>query len=119
MTIDREYFEDDNQSAGYRVEGYHDFASNLLSAERIKSFNPKSAVDIGGSRGYVAKKLVADGIPTTVIDISDHCYHTRAVESFVVHNLLDIPYPFSDNQFDLVYSISTLEHLPYDRSTRQ
>ena len=115
MTFDREYFESDNQNIGYRAEGYRDFAAHFSAVERIQSHNPSSVIEIGGARGYVSKKLTAVGIPSVVIDVSDHCFHTRAVEQFVKHDLENIPYPFEDKQFDLAYSDSTLEHIHYEK----
>jgi len=115
MTYDREYFESDNQSIGYRAEGYRDFAAHFCALERIVSMKPKSVLEIGGARGYVAKKLIACGIPATVIDISEHCFHTRAVDSYLLKDLEAPPYPFSDKEFDLVFSDSVLEHLHYDK----
>lgn len=115
MTTDREYFESDNQTLGYRGEGFRDYAAHFAAVDRIRSLNPVSVLELGGARGYVAKKLIANGIPTTVMDNSEHCYHTRAVDSFVQHDIEKLPYPFADKQFDLVFSDSTLEHLHYER----
>lgn len=115
MTFDREYFESDNQSIGYRAEGFRDFAVHFTASDRIFSMNPTSVLELGGARGYVAKKIIAMGIPTIVLDNSNHCYHTRAVEQFLLHDIEDIPYPFSDKQFDMVFSDSVLEHLHYEK----
>jgi predicted SAM-dependent methyltransferase len=114
MTFDREYFESDNQNIGYRGEGFRDFAAHFAAVQRIMSLKPTSVLELGGARGYVAKKLIMHGIPTTVLEISDHCYHTRAVNSFVMHDIEKPPYPFTDKQFDLVFSDSVLEHLHYE-----
>ena len=114
MTWDRDYFESSDQSIGYRAEGHRDFAAHFAAVNRIRSLNPTNVLDIGGARGYVVKKLTANGIPATVMDKSDHCYHTRATDSFVHHDIENTPYPFTDKQFDLVFSDSTLEHLHYE-----
>jgi predicted SAM-dependent methyltransferase len=76
---------------------------------------PSSVLDIGGARGYLAKKLIANGIPAMVMDKSLHCYHTRVTEDFVLHDILDIPWPFENKQFDLVCSFSVLDELPKDK----
>ena len=114
MTTDRQYFEADDQTRGYRAEGHRDFAAHFAAVDRILKRNPTSVLELGGARGYVAKKLIATGIPTTILDNSEHCYHTRAVDSFVLHDIEKLPYPFADKQFDLVFSDSTLEHLHYE-----
>lgn len=114
ITFDREYFESDNQTIGYRAEGFRDFAAHQAAVNRILSLKSTSVLEIGGARGYVAKKLIANGIPTTVLEISEHCYHTRAVDSFVLHDIEKPPYPFADKHFDLVFSDSVLEHLHYE-----
>lgn len=115
MTFDREYFESDNQLIGYRAEGFRDYAAHFAALQRILSLKPSSVLELGGARGYVAKKLIMHGIPTTVLEISDHCFHTRAVDSFVQHDIEKTPYPFADKQFDLVFTDSVLEHLHYER----
>jgi predicted SAM-dependent methyltransferase len=115
MTFDREYFEGDNQTIGYRHEGFRDFSVHFTTVDRIMSMKPTSVLELGGARGYVAKKLIAIGVPTTVIEISDHCFHTRAVEQLLQHDIEKSPYPFVDKQFDLVFSDSVMEHLHYDK----
>jgi predicted SAM-dependent methyltransferase len=115
MTLDREYFEGDNQNIGYRAEGFRDFPVHFGAVGRIRSLNPTSVLELGGARGYVAKKLIACGIPTTVLEISEHCYHTRVIDSFVAHDIEKTPYPFADKQFDLVFSDSVMEHLHYEK----
>ena len=54
------------------------------------------------------------GIPSIVMEKSDHCYHTRAVKNFCKHDICDIPYPFYDKQFDIAYSTAVLEHIGYE-----
>jgi len=114
ITFDREYFESDNQLIGYRGVGFRDFSVHFMAVDRILTLSPTSVLEIGGARGYVAKKLIARGIPTIVMERSDHCYHTRAVDTFVQHDIEIPPYPFKDKQFDLVFSDSVLEHLHYE-----
>jgi len=115
MTFDREYFESDNQNIGYVGYGYRDFGVHFSTVNTILQRKPSSVLDLGGARGYVAKKLICAGVPTTVMDKSLHCYHTRVVEDFVVHDIEDTPYPFADKQFDLVVSVSVLEHVHKDK----
>ena len=76
---DRSYFESDDQTRGYRNEGYRDFAAHYSAADAILAEKPESVVEIGAARGYVMKIIEANGIPTMSLDVSPHCYHTRAV----------------------------------------
>lgn len=109
--FNREYFEGDT----YVGTGYQDFPVHYNTIKMILDRKPQSVIDIGGARGYIAKKLNDLNIPATCIDISEHCYHTRATDNFVLHDLTKVPYPFGDKQFDLVVSISVLEHIPEDK----
>jgi len=79
--------------------------------------NPKNVLEIGCGRGYVLKKLLANGIPAVGMEKSTHCWHTRVVDDdhFILHDLCDIPYPFEDKQFDLCCSFSVIGELPQDK----
>ncbi len=107
----RSYFD----GGAYTGIGYQDFPVHYSTIEFIKKRDPKSVIDIGGARGYIAKKLNDQGIPSTCIDISEHCYHTRATDSFILQDLVNIPWPIKDKEFDLAVSISSLEHIPEDK----
>jgi glycosyltransferase involved in cell wall biosynthesis/predicted SAM-dependent methyltransferase len=109
--FDRLYFE----GGTYTGEGYRDFNVHYNTLKMILDKKPESVIDIGGARGYIVKKLNDLNIPATCIDISEHCYHTRATDNFVLHDLTKVPYPFKDKQFDLAVSISTLEHIQEDK----
>lgn len=113
--LDRSYFECDDQKRGYRGEGYRDFTENLISAQEILKRKPTSFLDLGGARGYVAKKVAAAGVhPSIVLDKSLHCYYTRAVDSFYVWDITSVPYPLDSKSIDMVFSNSVLEHIPED-----
>jgi predicted SAM-dependent methyltransferase len=75
---------------------------------------PKNVLELGGARGYVAKKLIASGVPTRVLERSKHCFYTRAVDTFIPHDIEYTPYPFGDKEFDMVFSDSVMEHLSYE-----
>lgn len=48
----------------------------------------------------------------TLINATIHnCWHTRATDSFVLHDATVAPYPFKDKQFDLCVTTSVLEHI--------
>jgi len=117
MTLDFEYYSSVNQSLGFKSEGYRDFPGNAGEAIDImeRTPQPTSVIDFGGARGYTAKVLTdVFNIPATVMEKSQHCYHTRAIKDFVMHDMLDYPYPFKNNQFDIAYSNSVLEHIAYE-----
>lgn len=107
-SFSRSYFEGD----GYTGVGYQDFTCHFNTVEFIKKRDPKSVLEVGCGRGYLAKRLDNQDIPSTCMDISEHCWQTRVTDNFVLHDLTKIPYPFEDQQFDLCFSIATLEHIP-------
>lgn len=108
--FDRSYFE----GIGY-VGLYYDFPVHWYTLEKILDEKPQSVIDIGGARGYLIKKLNDIGIPATCSDISEHCFHTRATNNFVLHDITKIPWPFKDKEFDLCFSIATLEYIKEDK----
>jgi len=117
--FDREYFESDCQTRGYVYEGYRDFACHYKTAEIVyeyaKKHNCKKVLEVGAGRGYTSKILKAKGLDVTCLDISEHCYHTRVVENFILWDMTEIPWPFKNKEFDLCWSIATLEHIPEDK----
>jgi len=117
--FNREYFESDCQTRGYIHEGYRDFACHYKAAEIVYEYarkhNCKKVLEVGSGRGYVSRILKAKGLDVTCLDISEHCYHTRVVENFVLWDMTQIPWPFKDKEFDLVFSCAVLEHIPEDK----
>jgi len=77
--------------------------------------NPESVLDVGCARGYIVKKLEDKGIKAIGMDISPHCWHTRATDSFILHDATKIPWPFGDKEFDLCVSAAVLEHIPEEK----
>lgn len=118
MSNDREYFEADNQTIGYRYEGYRDFGTNLTISDLIINEFPSciAFADVGGARGYLAKHInkKKNSDCTTVIDSSLHCYHTRAIKSFVLSNIIDDTIELS-SPTDVIISNNFLEHIPEDK----
>lgn len=108
---DRRYFEDPDE--GY--VGFWDFPIHFNIMSQVKVLNPESVLDVGAGRGYIVKHLEAQGIRAVAMDVSSHCHHTRATDSFVLHDATDIPWPFEDKEFDLVFSSSFMEHLPEEK----
>lgn len=116
MTLDREYFEMDNPNYGFRNEGYRDFGVHHVIANDILNVHPKSVLDIGGARGYVCKILKNSGVDTMVMDKSEHCYHTRAIDKYYIHDACETPYSeLPDHAFDLIFSNAFMEHIEPDK----
>ncbi len=108
--FNRSYFDGE----AYTGMGYQDFPVHYNTVDFIKKRDPKSVIDIGGARGYIVKRLNDQGIRATCMDISEHCWHSRATDSFILHDLTNVPWPIKDNEFDLAVSVSSLEHIPED-----
>jgi len=104
---DREYFEDGTK--GYTL--YRDFPVHYRMLKVILERTPESVLDVGGARGYIVKKLEAEGIRAVCMDVSEYCWHTHATDSFVLHDATKAPWPFKDKEFDLCISFSFMEHL--------
>jgi len=106
--FEREYFEDG--TIGYSE--YRDFATHHSTARVIKSIGAKNILDIGAGRGYIVKLLENMGLNAIGMDISHHCYMTRATDNLKLHDATVLPWPFKDKEFDLSFSINFLEHIP-------
>jgi len=121
--FERQYFEDG--TIGY--EEYRDFATHYTAARIIAEMKPESFLEVGAGRGYISRILEGRGIKCVATDISQHCYHTRATENFILMDATNTPwqkpkgyswvlpngeYNFDDNEFDLCCSINFLEHIP-------
>ncbi len=73
---------------------------------------PESVLEIGSARGFILKRVEDLGIKVKGLEVSDHCILTRAVEDIVSWDLTQTPWPIKDKEFDLAFSIATLEHVP-------
>ena len=119
---DRGYFESDDQMRGYGGEGYRDFAVHYATTSEILKLNPKSVIEIGAGRGYISKILKNAGIEVLAMDVSPHCWHTRALDDFAIWDVTETPWrkkrgvlaplTIGNKEFDLCFSIATLEHIP-------
>lgn len=123
--FEREYFEDG--TTGYKE--YNCWSFDFTTADRILEQKPESVLCVGDGRGYVARILQNNGIKATAIDISNHCYATRATDDFYVWDIMDVPWkkvsrkppsedvyvPVSDKEYDLCFSLSVLEHIPENK----
>lgn len=109
---ERKYFEGVPWvETGYRDHIIH-YATTRIVAEDYK---PESVLELGGARGYISKHLQEWGILSTCIDISKHCYYTRATDDFILLDLANEVIPLSDKSKDLAFSMAFLEHIPPDK----
>lgn len=104
---DRAYFE----GIGYKGL-YRDFPVHYITVGEVLKRKPESILEIGCGRGYLVKLFENAGIRTVGMDVSPHCYHTRATDSFVLHDATVFPWEFKDKEFDVCFSIAFMEHLP-------
>jgi len=118
--FERQYFEDG--TIGY--VDYRDFATHYATASIIMAGEPTSVLDVGCGRGYIVRILENKGINAWGMDISKHCWHTRATSRFILWDSTKIPWPldgidqshpYSNKSFDLCFSINFLEHIPENK----
>lgn len=126
--FERQYFEDG--TIGYM--DYRDFATHYATASIIMAGEPTSVIDVGCGRGYIVRILENKGIKAVGIDISKHCWHSRATDSFILWDATKIPWEMPsemkeiseirmgeakipDKKFDLCFSCNFLEHIPEDK----
>ncbi len=112
--FDRVYFDGGNKVGGYGHPGYQDFPSHHIIAERILARQPESVLELGCARAYTLRRLQDRGVKTQGMDVSLHCYLTRACEPFTVWDAIKTPWPYGNKEFDLCFSSSFLEHIPED-----
>lgn len=109
IEYEKKYF----TQTGY--EGYKDYPINGPRVEKIINMaHPKSVLDVGAAYGYIVKRLLEKGIHAIGMDISHWCEEQAdkiIPGHFVRHDLAEIPYPFKDKEFDLLYCEGVLEHV--------
>lgn len=114
--FDKHYFGGGGKVGGYSREGYWDFPVHNVTAQHVLWRNPKSVLEIGCARGYVLKRLEDAGVIVGGMEVSKHCYMTRAVNNINVWDICKVPWPIHSNdltaQFDLCLSVAVLEHIP-------
>jgi predicted SAM-dependent methyltransferase len=118
--FDKEYFNGGGKVGGYSREGYRDFPVHEVTARHILARKPASALEIGSGRNYIVKRLQDAGIEAVGLEISKHCFLTRAADSLINIDLCEDWKSQSGwcttitemDKFDLCYSVATLEHIP-------
>lgn len=110
--FDRHYFNGGLKVGGYANEGYRDFPVHEVTFRHILTRRPKSVLEIGCARGYILKRLQDQGIRANGLEISKHCWLTRVCDGIINKDICETPWPFKNNEFDLCFSIATLEHIP-------
>lgn len=110
----RKYF-DGTKGGGYANRGFYwDFPQNWMLWKQIMNRSPESVLELGCGRGYVLKRLQDFGVKADGVDISKHCYLTRACDGIVVDDILDSA-PAVGHSWDLLFSHCFLEHVPEDK----
>jgi predicted SAM-dependent methyltransferase len=109
---DRHYFNGGHKVGGYAREGYWDYPCHEVTARKILELRPESVLELGCARGYVLKRLEDRGVRVCGLDVSEHCYLTRAIRDMRVCNLWVEKWPIKDGEFDLCFSQAFLEHVP-------
>lgn len=99
-------------NGGHYKPFYWDFPQNEIITQNILKHRPKSVLELGCARGYVLKRIQDRGIRGCGLDVSKHCWLTRACEGIIQHDLTQTPWPFKDKEFDLCYSHDVLQWLP-------
>lgn len=109
----RDYFDGaKGKYGGYSKEGYRDYPVHWLTFQKIMEKKPTSVLELGCARGYILKRLEDAGVVVKGLEVSEHCYLTRAVEGVMTWDITQMPWPFKDKEFDLCFSAAVLEHIP-------
>jgi predicted SAM-dependent methyltransferase len=111
----KDYFDGGKIVGGYANEGYWDYPIHWNTARKIAAYNPESVLELGAARGYILKKLEDSGIRVKGLEVSKHCFHTRAIKDIVTWDITETPWPIDDQSFDLCFSIAVMEHIPEDK----
>jgi cyclopropane fatty-acyl-phospholipid synthase-like methyltransferase len=109
--FDQVYFHGGAKVGGYAGSGYADFPIHHFTARKILELKPESVLEIGCARGYVLRRLEDQGVRVKGLEISEHCYLTRAIADVVTWDVTKAPWPIEDKSFDLCVSIAALEHI--------
>jgi ubiquinone/menaquinone biosynthesis C-methylase UbiE len=83
--------------------------------QKYRLTNKSSVLDVGCGKGYLLyeMKLLLPGLRVVGFDISNHALenaHKDIKDSLFIHRAQD-PFPFNDNEFDLVISLGCFHNL--------
>jgi predicted SAM-dependent methyltransferase len=115
--FDKHYFNGGHKVGGYANEGYWDYPVHWVTFQHVMNRQPKSVLEIGCARGYLVKRFQDAGIVAHGVEISDHCYNTRACDPIHVVDICTEDLLIAD-RFDLALSVAVLEHVPIDHLPR-
>jgi predicted SAM-dependent methyltransferase len=117
--FDKHYFNGGGKVGGYAREGYWDYPQHQATAAAVLDRKPLSVLELGCARGYVIKRVQDAGVRAVGLEVSRHCYLTRACDGVVLFDLCsDARWPFADGEFDLCLSVAFLEHVPESKLPR-
>ncbi len=108
----KDYFNGGTKYGGYAGQGFADFPNHNVIAKKILAYKPASVLELGCARGYVTKRIQDAGIRANGLEISRHCWLTRACDGIICKDFTQTPWPYKDHEFDLVFSQAVLEHVP-------
>ncbi|HEC65027.1 MAG TPA: class I SAM-dependent methyltransferase [bacterium] len=101
------------QSTGFQIEP----TRIRKQTDIIKSYNPKTVLDVGCGLGSIVKLLRSEGIEAYGIDFADVLDEKFWKEKyFSVADANNLPFP--NNKFDLVFSSDFFEHIPENEIDR-
>lgn len=116
-----DYFNGGKLRGGYAREGYWDYPIHAVTALHVLARKPKSVLELGAGRNYIVKRLQDAGVSAYGMEISKHCYMTRAADNFIRGDICETPWfkssdevflEHNDGLFDLCFSCACLEHIP-------
>lgn len=114
--FDKHYFHGGTQVGGYAGSGYRDFPVHWTTFAHVMRRVPVSVLELGCARGYLLKRFASHAkIPAVGLEISEHCWLTRAIEGVRRHDVTKAPWPVADQAFDLCLSVAFLEHVPEEQ----
>lgn len=83
-----------------------------LEVEGASSYSLMNMIVHNCARGYILKRLEDKGIRAAGLEISEHCFQTRVIQDIRTFDITQVPWPVADKEFDLCYSVATMEHIP-------
>ncbi|EHH07562.1 methyltransferase [Agrobacterium tumefaciens CCNWGS0286] len=112
--FDADYFQN-GQTKGTVYSNYLEVARTSAIYREIarlifEVFRPKRTLEIGCATGIIVKHLNELGVEAHGIDVSEWAVSNREHDNVVLAGAEGLPYP--DGDFDFVYSVHAMEHIP-------